>query len=188
MLSFIVEVIVNGAKDMTQNNKFTGFKNLFDAIVTWIFGLAFLIAGFPHWSNAYYFLGSVYAYKLVEPGIGQMLAMGMPIIQLVLALCFLARIFLDASHLATLFLLICFATVQTSAWVRGLDISCGCFGPQNSAPIGWFSLSLVYGLLTLSVLRNALFLFSRPAEPCCIASTTTSNNVVEWQYARNRRK
>jgi hypothetical protein len=146
---------------MSPNSKFTTFKTSFDAIATWIFGLAFLIAGFPHWSNAYYFLGSVYAYKLVEPGIGQIIAMSMPVIQLVFALCFLTRTFLDASHLATLFLLIGFATVQTSALVRGLDISCGCWGPGHDSPIGWFSLSLVYGLLTLSVIRNAMFLFSQ---------------------------
>jgi len=83
----------------------------------------------------------------------------MPIVQLVLALCFLTRTFLDASHLATLFLLICFAAVQTSALVRGLDISCGCFGPQHSSSIGWFSLSLVYTLLMLSVIRNVVCLF-----------------------------
>lgn len=161
MSSSTEAVTVSGSKNMRPSNRYTVFRNTFDAIVTWTFGLAFLIAGFPHWSNAYYFLGSVYAYKLVEPGIGQIIAMSMPIIQLVLALCFLTRTFLDASHLVTLFLLIGFATVQTSALVRGLDISCGCWGPGHDSQIGWFSLSLVYGLLTLSAIRNALFLFSR---------------------------
>ena len=146
---------------MTKSNRLATFRTAFDAIVTWIFGITFLIAGFPHWSNPYYFLGSVYAYRLVEPGVGQMIAMGMPLIQLVLALCFLTRTFLDASHLATLFLLACFATVQTSAVVRGLDISCGCFGPGHESQIGWFTLSVVYGLLALSLARNATFLFSK---------------------------
>jgi len=128
-------------------------------------GLSFLIAGFPHWANSYYFLGSVYAYQLVEPGVGQVVAMSFPIIQLVIALCLLTRTFLDASHLATMGFLIGFATVQTSAYMRGLYISCGCFGPGVDSTIGWFSLSLVYGLLTLSVIRNAIFLFSRPPVP-----------------------
>lgn len=145
---------------MTPNSKFAVFKTTFDTVVTWIFGLTFLIAGFPHWSNPYYFLGSVYAYKLVEPGVGQMIAMGMPIIQLVLALCFLTRTFLDASHLVTLFLLSCFATVQTTAYIRGLDISCGCFGPGHESTIGWFTLSIVYGLLVLSLIRNTIFMIT----------------------------
>lgn len=152
---------------MMPSRKFETFKNTFDAIVTWIFGLTFLIAGFPHWSNPYYFLGSVYAYKLVEPGVGQMIAMGMPIIQLVLALCFLTRTFLDASHLATLFLLACFATVQTTAYFRGLDISCGCFGPGHDSQIGWTTLSLVYGLLGLSIVRNVLVLMPSKSPQHC---------------------
>ena len=164
---------------MTTSSKFIIFKNSFDAIATWTLGVAFLIAGFPHWANSYYFLGSIYAYKLVEPGIGQIMAMSMPIIQLVLALCFLTRTFLDAAHLATLFLLVSFATVQTSAHIRGLDISCGCWGPGNDSPIGWFSLSLVYGLLVLSLVRNAMFVFSRPIGQCDGGCDTPSDNVVK---------
>ena len=148
-----------------MNRKFTSCRNSFDAVASWIFGLTFLIAGFPHWSNPYYFLGSVYAYKLVEPGVGQMVAMGLPVIQLALALCFLIRIFLDASHLATLFMLACFVAVQTSAYVRGLDISCGCFGPGNDSSIGWFSLSLVYSLFMISVARNFALFLSAPRMP-----------------------
>ena len=155
------DLIVSGSKNMTIRNRFTIFRNSFDAIATWTIGLSFLIAGFPHWSNSYYFLGSIYAYKLVEPGIGQIMAMGMPIIQLVLALCFLTRVFLDAAHLATLFLLVSFAAVQTSAYIRGLDISCGCWGPGHDSTIGWFSLSLVYGLLVLSLIRNGMVMFCK---------------------------
>ena len=172
-------VIVSGVKSTVSNNtapksKFSIFKNSFDAVVTWILGLAFLIAGFPHWANSYYFLGSVYAYKLVDPGIGQIAAMSMPIIQLVIALCLLTRVFLDASHLATMLCLIGFATIQTTAYVRDLGISCGCFGPGYDEPIGWFSLSLVYGLLTLSVIRNAIFLFSQnPKQAPCPTSPKT---------------
>lgn len=165
---------MNGVKNMTPKKR-TKLFTCFDAIVTWIFGLTFLIAGFPHWSNPYYFLGSVYAYKLVEPGIGQMVAMSLPIIQLTLALCFLTRTFLDASHLVTLFLLLCFATVQTSATIRGLDISCGCFGPGSESQIGWGSLSLVYGMLALSLIRNAICFFAKPTEPCRAELTTQSS-------------
>ena len=163
---------------MTTTNKFTIYKNSFDVIATWIIGLSFLLSGFPHWSNSYYFLGSIYAYKLVDPGIGQIMAMSMPIIQLVLALCFLTRTFLDAAHLATMFMLISFATVQTSAWVRGLDISCGCFGPGHDSSIGWFSLSLVYSLLALSLVWNGMFVFSQTAV-AHKGNTPSGENVVE---------
>ena len=133
--------------------------DIYDSVVTWVFGVVFLISGVPHWGNPYFFLGSVYAYKLVDPGIGQMIAIGMPLIQLVLALCFLTRAFLDAAHLGTLFLFLCFATVQSQAYLRGLDISCGCFGPDHETTIGFYTLSIVYGLLILSIIRNSVMFF-----------------------------
>ena len=133
--------------------------DIYDSIVTWIFGVVFLISGVPHWGNSYFFLGSVYAYKLVDPGIGQMVAIGMPLIQLVLAICFLTRTFLDAAHLGTLFLFFCFATVQSQAYLRGFDISCGCFGPDHDTTIGWQTLSIIYGLLILSIIRNSTIFF-----------------------------
>ncbi|MDR2170298.1 MAG: hypothetical protein LBP59_09165 [Planctomycetaceae bacterium] len=136
----------------------SSYVQLFDYIVTWCFGVVFLLSGIPHWGNPYYFLGSVYAYKLVNPGIGQMVAIGMPFIQLIFSVCFLTRTFLDAAHLGTLFLFICFAVVQSIAWFSGLDISCGCFGPGHDATIGWQTLSIIYSLLVLSILRN-LFVF-----------------------------
>jgi len=133
--------------------------DIYDSIVTWVFGVVFLISGMPHWGNPYFFLGSVYAYKLVDPGIGQMVAIGMPLIQLVFAICFLTHTFLDAAHLGTLFLFLCFATVQSQAYFRGLDISCGCFGPDHDTAIGWYTLSIIYGLLVLSIIRNGIMFF-----------------------------
>ncbi|MDR0609753.1 MAG: hypothetical protein LBG58_06560 [Planctomycetaceae bacterium] len=49
----------------------------YDIIVTWVIGVAFLLAGVPHWGNPYYFLGSVYTYKLVDPDVGQMVAISL---------------------------------------------------------------------------------------------------------------
>jgi hypothetical protein len=82
----------------------------------------------------------------------------MPLIQLIFAICFLTRTFLDAAHLGTLFLFLCFAAIQSIAWFRGLDISCGCFGPGHDATIGWQTLSIIYSLFVLSIARN-LFVF-----------------------------
>ena len=142
---------------MSKTNRF----ELFDGIVSWVLGISLVISAIPHLGNPYFFLGSVYAYQMVYPSIGQFTVMILPILQLFLAVCLIGRFFVDAAHFLTLGCFLVFATVQTSALVRGLDISCGCFGPGHDSQIGWFSLSLVYGLLTLSVIRNAIFLFSR---------------------------
>ncbi|MDR0705657.1 MAG: hypothetical protein LBF88_11795 [Planctomycetaceae bacterium] len=130
-----------------------------DSLLTWIFGIVMLIAAIPHWENPYYFLGSVYAYKIVDSGIGQMVAISLPFIQLVLAVLLLTRILTNAAHWVSMFLFSCFAVVQTVSFLRGLDISCGCFGPNHETTIGFQTLFLVYTLLFLSVIRNLLCLF-----------------------------
>ncbi|MGL6193802.1 MAG: MauE/DoxX family redox-associated membrane protein [Thermoguttaceae bacterium] len=137
----------------------------FDYVVSWLIAVSFLLAGVPHWGNPYFFLGSVYAYQLTDSGTGQIIAMSLPLMQLGIAACLLTRLFVDASNLGTLFLLLIFATVQTTAYIRGLGISCGCFGPGYDEPIGWLSLTIVYGLLALSITRNTYFFFRR-TEQC----------------------
>ena len=131
-----------------------------DALLSWGFGIAMLLAAVPHLENPYYFLGSVYAYKMVEPGLGQMIAITLPLMQLVIAVMLIGRVYVDTVNFIAMVLFGLFAAVQSFAYCGGLDISCGCFGPGHDSQIGWFSLSLVYGLLTLSMSRNAMFLFS----------------------------
>ncbi|MDR1478869.1 MAG: hypothetical protein LBJ00_08000 [Planctomycetaceae bacterium] len=137
----------------------------FDSTLTWFFGIVMLAAAIPHWENPYYFLGSVYDYKLVDPGLGQMVAILLPFIQLILSILLLARILTDVTHLACMFLFLCFAVVQTVAFFQGLDIPCGCFGPNHETTIEFQTLFLIYSLTILSVTRNLLrFLISRQIE------------------------
>lgn len=130
--------------------------NGLDAVLSWAFGIVLLISGIPHWSNAYYFLGSVFGYDLVAPGLGQIVAMILPPLQLLLAICLIVRIWLDAAHLIVMVMFGCFVTVQSLAYFRGLEISCGCFGPCQQTPIGVTSLLTVFGLFLLSLIRNGL--------------------------------
>lgn len=150
----------------------------FDALLSWVFGIVLLFAAIPHLENSYHFLGSVYAYKLVDPGIGQMVAMILPLMQLTIAVLLIGRIFVDTANFIVVILFGVFATVQSLAYFSDLGISCGCFGPEHDSPIGWSSLSLVYGLLTLSVIRNAIFLFSRNPKqlPCQTHQTTDASS------------
>jgi putative oxidoreductase len=128
----------------------------FEDLASWIIGVALLLSAIPHFGNPYYFLGSVYSYDLVGAGLAQLVAMVLPMLQLLLAACLITRLFRPGAHLIVLPMLLGFAILQTSAKLRGLDIACGCFGPNEDA-IGWFSLTVVYGLLTLSIVRNAAY-------------------------------
>lgn len=125
----------------------------FDAAVSWLLGVSLICSCVPHLGNPYFFLGSVYSYKLVGPGVGQIVAMTLPFLQLVLASCLLTSLFRDAAHTITVVMLVAFAAAQTTALIRDLGISCGCFAVRHESEVGWFSLSLIYGLLLLAVTR-----------------------------------
>jgi hypothetical protein len=141
----------------TVSTKFSAVQ-FFDCLSTWFFGIVMLVAAIPHLDNPYYFLGSVYSYKLVEPGIGQAVVMILPLLQLVLAVCLILRVQVDAASFASMTLFGIFFCVQLFAYLGGLDISCGCFGPQHSSQIGVASLSFV-GILFLLSLSRVLFVF-----------------------------
>jgi hypothetical protein len=140
---------------MVEHSKTTvnSFGKAFDFFVTILFGAVMLAAAIPHWENPYYFLGSVYAYKLTEPGMGQMTAAVMPLLQLIVGIGLILRIQVSAVHLTVLLLFGLFFGVQLFAYLGGLDISCGCFGPQHSSQIGIASLTFVGTLFLLAVVR-----------------------------------
>lgn len=127
-----------------------------DPVVSCVLGIVLLSSGIPHWVNPYYFLASVYAYDLVGPQIGQMVAMVLPPLQLIVAVCLITRTWLDAAHLIAMLMFGGFLTAQSLAYVQGLDISCGCFGPCHETLVGVTSLLTVGGLLVTSIVRNGL--------------------------------
>ena len=60
---------------------------IFDGIVSWVLGIVLVISAIPHLGNPYFFLGSVYAYQMVSPNMGQFTVMILPVLQLFLAVC-----------------------------------------------------------------------------------------------------
>lgn len=145
--------------DHPPRDEFTVHLRMLDDLTSWILGVALLLSGVSHFNNPYFFLGSVYAYEIFGPGLGQLVAVVLPVLQLLLAVCLITRFLRPGAHSIVLPMLLAFALLQTSAKVRGLDISCGCFGPGEER-IGWFSLTVIYSLLTLSFLRYTAYGFA----------------------------
>ena len=81
--------------------------------------------------------------------------------EILFALVLIAGIWRQWTWLLSLLGFSVFTLVSLMKGLSG-ESSCGCFGPGHDTTIGWFSLSLVYGLLTLSVIRNAIVLFAKP--------------------------
>ncbi|RBY84932.1 MauE/DoxX family redox-associated membrane protein [Blastococcus sp. TF02A-30] len=117
---------------------------------------------------------AVRAYQLLpEPIVGPV-AFGLPVVEIAVGLALLAGLFVRAAAMASAALLIVFMVGVASAWARGLQIDCGCFGGggQVAAADTAYGTELLrdLGLLVVAVLlarwptsRLALGSASRPS-------------------------
>jgi uncharacterized membrane protein YphA (DoxX/SURF4 family) len=90
----------------------------------------FLLAAWPKLLDPAAFSTAINNYRLLPPLGSALVGHSLPWLELVTAIALLLprpRLRQGAWLLATL-LSALFLTAQTTAWARGLDISCGCFG------------------------------------------------------------
>ena len=109
----------------------------------------FVTAALPKIEDPAAFASSVDAFRVIDSGLSGWVALCLPWLELVLGIGILLPVIRRASGALIGLLLLLFVTLHLSAWVRGLDISCGCFGAETgeaSADYRWL------------ILRNLLLL------------------------------
>ena len=106
-----------------------------------VVALLLLMAARPHLANGYQFLESVLAYRLLPNELAVVVAVIVPSLELTLgvALVFVPRLRRMACDVSVV-LFTLFLIAQSSAYARGLDIGCGCFGDAEDR-IGWRSIA-----------------------------------------------
>lgn len=114
-----------------------------------------LRSSFAHLENSYAFLDTVYSYQIFSEVCGNLVALFLPFLQLVLGVCLLLRYWTTTAYLLSIGLLISLTAVQIQAMVRGLDIECGCFGPVDTVRMSWTTLLVSAGTLVLCTLGLA---------------------------------
>lgn len=93
----------------------------------------FLYAGaIKAWDPALFQL-EIERYRLVSPTVAWLSAAYLPYLEIFAAAALLHRRFAQAGRLVIAALLIVFIVALASAWARGLDITCGCFGATTAA-------------------------------------------------------
>jgi hypothetical protein len=121
-----------------------------------------IFAGVTHIGNPYAFLSTVYSYDLVGGWLGVAVAMTFPFIEASLGMILLFVPSLRrAAFVACLPLFLIYMLAQASALVRGLEITCGCFG-LSTRTIGYRTLAVTILGVLLS-LFGIVALRSRPA-------------------------
>ena len=98
--------------------------------------LLLLRSAFAHLGNPYYFLSAVYSYQVTGTTLGKWVAIVLPYLQTVMAVCLIGRWWLKAVYVLLFGLFVAFLGAQWLALRQGLQISCSCFGSSHNLLIG----------------------------------------------------
>lgn len=79
-------------------------------------------------------LRAVQAYRILPPSIDDLVAIGLPILEVTVGLLLLFGLGTRFAAWVTGGLMVLFIAGVASAWIRGLSIDCGCFGGGGDVP------------------------------------------------------
>jgi uncharacterized membrane protein YphA (DoxX/SURF4 family) len=79
---------------------------------------------------------AVRAYRLLPEALVGPVAFGLPVLEVAVGLALLAGVFMRTAAIASALLMVVFLAAVGSAWARGLQIDCGCFGGGGQVAAG----------------------------------------------------
>jgi uncharacterized membrane protein YphA (DoxX/SURF4 family) len=79
---------------------------------------------------------AVRAYRLLPETLVGPVAFGLPVLEIAVGLALLAGVYVRTAALGAAVLLVVFVAAVASAWARGLQIDCGCFGGGGQVAAG----------------------------------------------------
>jgi uncharacterized membrane protein YphA (DoxX/SURF4 family) len=136
-----------------------------------LLGGVFVVAGILKIPDPAAAVRAVRAYRLLPEPLVAPVAFGMPVVEIAVGLALLAGVFVRAASIASAVLLIVFIAAVSSAWMRGLQIDCGCFGGGGEVAAG----ETAYGTELLRdgvLLLVALALAARPRSRLALGRPT----------------
>jgi len=126
----------------------------------------FAIAALPKIKDPVAFAASIHGYQVIDGVLVNWVALVLPWLELTVAIGLLVPSIRHASAVCIGGLLVVFIGLHASAWRRGLDISCGCFG-TGAEPTTDYSLLI---LRNVGLLLAVIWIFWRD----CAAKSQTS--------------
>jgi uncharacterized membrane protein YphA (DoxX/SURF4 family) len=115
-----------------------------------ILAIIFFYASIEKIADPGEFAVAIYNYQLLPDIAVNVLAVILPWLEIIIATCLLTGFYVRGAALISSALFLTFATALTINLLRGLDISCGCFG-ASSGNINWFYLGRDLSLLAISI-------------------------------------
>ncbi len=102
-----------------------------------VLGAIFVIAGASKVGHADMFAAQIAGFRLLPPFLIAPLALALPYLELLLGGYLILGLFTRTSAWVAAVLLAVFDAAIASAVVRGMSVSCGCFGPNDAAVTTW---------------------------------------------------
>jgi len=115
-----------------------------------ILAIIFFYAGIEKIADPGEFAVAIYNYQLLPDIAVNALAVILPWLEIIIATCLVTGFYVRGAALISSALFLTFATALTINLLRGLDISCGCFG-ASSGNINWFYLGRDLSILFISI-------------------------------------
>jgi len=107
----------------------------------WAIGLLFVYAGVSKAMDFEGFQKAIFSYRLMSYGAASAAAIYLPWLEIACGVCVLTRRVYAAALLILFLLMVLFTIVLVVAWIRGIDITCGCFG--GNRPVSSYAWLLV---------------------------------------------
>lgn len=127
-------------------------KTLIDLSLRVVLSAVFIYAAVSKILRPDEFYTDIRNYQIVSGYIAYASAYFLPAFEIVAALAMFSKRFFKVSILSIAFLLAVFIMALSSAWYRGLDINCGCFGSGAPSDYGIVILRDVFLLLICFIL------------------------------------
>ena len=102
-----------------------------------LIGAVFVVAGFSKAGHAELFAAQIAGFRLLPQIVIAPMALVLPYLEMLLGGYLIVGLFTRASAWVAVALLALFDLAIASAVVRGLTISCGCFGPNDTTVTSW---------------------------------------------------
>lgn len=119
-------------------------------VISWVFRLilagVFIYAGFIKLLRPDIFFNDISNYQILPTWTSYAAAYFMPAFEIFTGVFLLTKRSFVTAAIMTILMMLVFITAICSAWLRGLDISCGCFGNGET------------GAYAMTILRDSVFL------------------------------
>lgn len=125
-------------------------KNVLYVILRVALGLVFIYASYHKILRPDEFADAIYNYKILPAFLVNLLALTLPYAELVFGLFLVFNFRVSSAALAINLMMLVFIVAIFSAWIRGIDTSCGCFS-NGGEKLSWMEIIRDFAFLGMGI-------------------------------------